>query len=373
MKTLDRLSLIRAGGTLKSERPMTRVPSVSVVIPCYNYGHCLRQCVESVTRDQTGIEIEVIVVDDKSTDNSLDIACSLQAEDPRIRIISHEINKGHIQSFNDGLDAATGEFVLLLSADDLVTPGALTRAAALLMAESSVGMVYGNVIDFDTHPPPARTGEALWVVWRGSDWLRDRCRSGYNVVSGPSAVMRTSVLRAIGGYRPDLPHAGDFEMWMRTAAVSDIGFLAGVDQGYYRHHAVNMHKSMFHSGTAHGQLIDIKQRWLSFEAVFTGIGRMLPEAEQLFATARQTIACQALEYANYAYARGFLTFPVESFEQFACHIYPGVGRTRTGRALERRKRFGMISLPLHPLWTPSAVAWRSTEAMRAWRRRRIGV
>ena len=74
--------------------------------------------------------------------------------------------------------------------------------------------------------------------------------------------MRTSVLRKIGGYRPDLPHAGDFEMWLRAAAVSDVGFLVGVDQAYYRQHSDNMHRRAFESGSAHGQLIDLKQRWL---------------------------------------------------------------------------------------------------------------
>ena len=58
----------------------------------------------------------------------------------RVRVIRHEQNKGHIATDNDGLEAATGEFVLLLSADDLVTPGALTRAAELLAAEPPVGL-----------------------------------------------------------------------------------------------------------------------------------------------------------------------------------------------------------------------------------------
>src|SRR5690606_10773812 len=104
----------------------------------------------------------------------------------------------------------------------------------------------------------------------GADWLRIRCHLGYNVVPTPTAVMRTSVLRAIGGYRTDLPHAGDFEMWLRTASVADIGFLAGVDQALYRCHGHNMNSSLFHSGTDAGRLIDLEQRLLSFEAVLSG-------------------------------------------------------------------------------------------------------
>ncbi|MBF9233909.1 glycosyltransferase [Microvirga alba] len=352
---------------------MNRVPSVTIVIPVYNYGRYLRQCVESATRQQPGIDLEIIIVDDKSTDDSLDIANAIACGDSRVKIIRHLTNKGAITTYNDGLQAATGEFVALLSADDLLTPGALTRAATLLVAESSVGMVYGNAIRFGSELPTARTSGTEWIIWSGVDWLRARCRSGYNVISSPEVVMRTSTLRAIGGYRLDLPHAGDFEMWLRAAAVSDIGFLIGVDQAYYRDHAVNMNKQVFKSGTAHGKLIDLRQRWQSFEAVFSGAGHDLPERDQLFQTARRTVARHALDYANYAYARGFRDFPVDEYERFAHEVDAGVRDTKSGRALARRKRLGMTSLPLHPLWAPSAAALRLSELARRWRRRKVGV
>ncbi|WP_164838367.1 glycosyltransferase family 2 protein [Sinorhizobium meliloti] len=131
-------------GRIRAPCVLDRVPRVSVVIACDNYGHYLRQCVDSVTRDQPGIEVEVIIVDDKSTDDSIAVARSIKDCDERVRLILHEQIKGHIATYNDGLDAATGEFVLLLSADDLATPGALTHAAELLVAEPSVGAVFGN-------------------------------------------------------------------------------------------------------------------------------------------------------------------------------------------------------------------------------------
>ncbi|WP_152513773.1 glycosyltransferase family 2 protein [Sinorhizobium meliloti] len=360
-------------GRIRAPSLLDRVPRVSVVIPCYNYGHYLRQCVDSVTRNQAGVEVEVIIVDDKSTDDSVAVARSIADRDKRVRLILHEQNKGHIATYNDGLDAANGEFVLLLSADDLATPGALTRAAELLVAESSVGAVYGNAIHFSGELPASRTAGRTWIIWSGVDWLRDRCRTGYNVVASPEVVMRTSVLRTIGGYRADLPHAGDFEMWLRTSAVSDIGFLVDVDQAYYRHHAVNMNKRDFSSGTAHGQLIDLKQRWQSFEAVFAGVGGKLDDSASLLQIARRTLARQALERVNYAYARGFRDFPSDEFETLARQIYPDVASTKAGRALARRKRLGMVSLPLHPLWAPSAIAWRLVQMTRPYRRRRIGI
>ena len=374
--TLDlfsRASVKFTKGRIRKARSLDRVPRVSVVIPCYNYGRFLRQCVESVSQDQPGVEVEIIIVDDKSTDDSLDIARSIQASNKRVRVIAHEQNKGHIATYNDGLEAVTGEFVLLLSADDLATPGALTRAAELLAAEPSVGLAYGNSIHFSGDPPASRSDGRGWIIWPGVDWLRDRCRSGYNVVASPEVVMRTSVLRAFGGYRADLPHAGDFEMWLRTSAVSDIGFLMGVDQAYYRHHAVNMNKSDFSSGTARGQLVDLEQRWQCFEAVFAGVGAKLDDSARLLQIARRTMARQAVERVNYAYARGFRQFPAEEFEALAHKINQDVRHTKAGQALARRKRFGMVSLPLHPLWAVSAIAWRVEELIRRWRLRRIGI
>ncbi|HEY6630835.1 MAG TPA: glycosyltransferase [Rhizobiaceae bacterium] len=373
MDILSRASARLAKGSVRRAVELDRVPRVSVVIPCYNYGRYLPQCVESVTSGQPGIDLEILIVDDKSTDDSLDVARSISESDSRVRVIAHAQNKGHISTYNDGLDAATGEFVLLLSADDLVTPGALTRAAELLAAVPSVGFVYGNAIHFSRDLPPSRSQGRDWIIWSGVDWLEQRCRTGYNVAASPEVVMRTSVLRAIGGYRPDLPHAGDFEMWLRASAVADVGFLIGVDQAYYRHHTGNMHEKDFKSGTPHGQFTDLNERWRSFEAVFSGVGCGLEDRPRLLQIARRTMARRALEHVNYAYARGLADFPAARFEALACEIDRDVARTSTGRALARRKRLGMISLPLHPLWAPSAIALRLGLRLRGWRHRRIGV
>lgn len=110
--------------------------------------------------------------------------------------------------------------------------------------------------------------------------------------------MRTLVLRTIGGDRADLPHAGAVEMWLRTSAVSEIGFLVGVDRRNSRHHAVNMNKRDFSQAPLHGQLIDLKQRWQSFAAVFAGGGGKLDDSATLLQVARRTLARQALERVN---------------------------------------------------------------------------
>ena len=112
----------------------------------------------------------------------------------------------------------------------------------------------------------------------------------------------------------------------------NIGYLVGVDQAYYRQHAVNMNATMFSSGTPKGQLIDLRQRWQSFEAVFSGVGAELGNAAELHAIARRTLSGHALKLANYAYARRVSIFPVAEAEALAYEIDPGIGSSMTGRA-----------------------------------------
>lgn len=294
----QRLALLgHAGARVTRPRPLTGTrPLVSVVIPCYNYGHYLPGCVESVL-DQPGVDLDVVIVDDASPDGSAETVRRLVAGDPRLRAIYHQTNQGHIATYNDGLATVRGEYVLLLSADDLLVPGALGRAAALMEAHPSVGLVYGATVDFTGTPPPARTDATSWIVWQGGEWLAGRCRSGRNPLLSPEAVMRTSVLRKLGGYRADLPHAADFAMWLGAAMVSDIGYVGGADQAYYRVHAQSMSKTV-----NAGMVIDIQQRLLTFDVTLAGdralTGAAIPGATRdLLAAAHRALARQALEHA----------------------------------------------------------------------------
>ena len=370
---LPRLIAAKMGGALKLTEPLRRRPRVSVVIPCYNYGRYLRTCVESALRHQHGVDVEIIIVDDKSTDNSLVIAQAIAVRHPEVSVIAQPVNMGAVATYNHGLTLSRGEYVVLLSADDLLTPGALTRAAKIMEMQPSVGLVYGAAPKFHDIPPAARSGHGDWIHWPGQQWLRIRCQSGYNVIASPEVMMRSSVLRQIGLYRTDLPHAGDLEMWLRAASVSDVGFLIATDQAFYRQHQTNMHKATFKSGTHEGGLIDLEQRAQAFQAALGNSASKMHA--QLLATARASIARHAVDDINYAYARGQRSFPVSSYEALARDLSPHFADTAEARALTRRKRLGMmtIGLPLHPVWAASVIALRMVELGRRARRFAIGV
>nr|WP_234833896.1 hypothetical protein [Sinorhizobium meliloti] len=158
------------------------------------------------------------------------VARSIKDRDERVRLILHEQIKGHIATYNDGLDG-----------DDAGRAYPCRRTAGCrAIRRSGLRRRF-----FSGGLPARRTVGRTWIIWSGVDWLRDRCRTGYNVVASPEVAMRTLVLRTIGGDRADLPHAGAVEMCLRTSAVSEIGFLVGVDRRNSRHHAVNMNKRDF--------------------------------------------------------------------------------------------------------------------------------
>ena len=253
---------------------MTRV---SVVIPCYNYGHFLGDALGSVLHDQPGVDVRVLIIDDASSDGSAEIAKQLSAGDSRVDVISHPTNRGNLATYNEGLlEWADGDYTVLLSADDRLTPGALGRAKALLDAHPGVGFVYGHPLKFQQGSPLpiARTKKCGWSVWSGQWWLERRFRDGHNCITSPEVMVRTSLQKRVGGYDARLGHTGDMEMWMRLAACADVGYLRGVDQAYYRVHGQNM-------TTSRNQLVDLRQRRLAYEVLLESYGHKLKDAAQL--------------------------------------------------------------------------------------------
>src|SRR5450755_77419 len=306
-----------------------RCPTVSVVIPCYNYGHYLPQCIQSVL-DQQGVSLNIVVIDDASSDGSTEIVRNLPELDPRIRVICHATNQGHIATIGEAMTVGDGDYTVLLSADDLLTPGCLARSAALMEEHPSVGLTYGFPIVFsDAELPPARTVATRWIIWPGHNWISSLCRTGRNVLRSPEAMIRTSVLRQIGQGRPELPHSADFEFWMRAAAISDIGYVGGADQAYYRAHENNMHYS-------YGLLDDVTARLGAFDALFAERAHLLPAASEMRRVAHRTLALDALGHGIGAYARGAAdSEPIEEFAAFAVDAWPDVKNSGEWRTLCR--------------------------------------
>jgi hypothetical protein len=276
------------------------VSRVSVVIPCHNYAAELRMCLDSVLSQQ-GVDLDVLVIDDFSSDASAGVAADYAARDSRVQWRRHAANQGHILTYNEGLGWARGDYTVLISADDVLAPGALRRAAAVLDAHPEVGFVYGHVVRFvDSQPRPASQVRPPRVhIWEGEDWVWRRFRDGHNVISSPEVMVRTALQRKVGGYRVDLPHSGDLEMWLRLASYAKVAYLRGVDQAYYRVHARSMARRKY--GAA---LSDLTQRWTAFDVAASQGGRPAAAQARLRQAAGRAIAREALASASRAFDRG---------------------------------------------------------------------
>lgn len=324
-------------------QPQRSQPTVSVVIPCYRYGHFLPSCVRSVL-DQEGVDVDVLIIDDASPDDSADVAHRLAKEDSRVRVIVHETNMRHIATYNEGLSAASGEFALLLSADDLLAPQALANATALLSANPEVGLVYGFTKSFMETPPPARTEPKSWSIWSGQEWLDLVSTRVSNPIYTPEAVMRTKTLNDLAGYDDRLPHAADFLMWMRAATRGSIGRVNGVDLAYYRFHDDNMHRTQYA-----GALRDLTERYRAFEILFEDDGERIANVPRLHAAARRGVAREALYVASQAYRGRSRPSPDEAdvlveLAAFAEEIWPQSRDSRlrhTFESLAKRAQRGL--------------------------------
>ncbi|MGY1649749.1 glycosyltransferase family 2 protein [Geodermatophilus sp. SYSU D01119] len=341
-------------------QPLTTRPRVSVVIPCYNYGHYLPDAVASAL-GQPGVEVDVLVVDDASPDGSVEVAHRLAAADPRVRVLAHPVNRGHIATYNDGLAEVDGDHVVLLSADDLLAPGSLARAAALLEAHPDVAFTYGYAESFAEAPPPARTAVRSWSVWSGERWAYRLSRHAHNVVVNPEVVMRGSIMDKLVGYDPALPHAADLDLWIRAAQLGSVGRVNGPHQAFYRAHGANMHL------TDYGSLLyDLRERLTVFDAAFAPDGRSDGSTRRL--AARRALAREALRLAWRARLAGGGSGAdtVEAFTDWARDTWPGVVRTPTWRAVTERRE----ATP--PEWERAAASLylrgRSHLWWRRWRR-----
>jgi glycosyltransferase involved in cell wall biosynthesis len=314
---------------------------VNVVVPCYNYGRFLADCVSGALDDQPGMDVRVLIIDDASQDDSAEIAQKLAASDDRVDVIVHTANKGHIATFNEGLlDWADGDYCVLISADDKLTPGALRRAADVMDANPEVGFVYGGVVSFHDGEEmrPAKTTSRPPKIWSGQQWLTQRFREAHTVCYSPEVIIRTSVQHKVGGYNPELYHTSDVEMWMRLAAVADVGYVFA-EQAYKRSHGEMM------SGVV-DDLLHLKQRRKAYESVLKIYGDVLPNTAELSALVHRELAKEALWHACRAYdQRQTDTVPVDELVGFAFDCWPNAFSLSTYRGLQLRRRAGASAAP----------------------------
>lgn len=185
---------------------------VSVIIPCYNYGRYLRQAVESVLA-QTYQNWEIIIVNDGSSDNTVEVAESLIKQNPgnRIRLINQANSGQPAISRNRGISEAKGEYILPLDADDMITPTMLEECLRILEADFSVAIIYTDRLDFDGVNQVVRARDYDFPLLRYANHI-SHC-----------ALYRREVWEAVGGYRTNVIGVEDWDFWVAAGAKGYFG------------------------------------------------------------------------------------------------------------------------------------------------------
>ncbi len=212
-------------------------PRITVHVPCYNYGRFLPDALDSLLA-QSFADWEAVVIDDASDDDTA--AVLSRYRDPRIRIVRHPVNRGHIATYNEGISLAAGEFFVILSADDRYKPCFLARVVNCFDEHPEVALVYtdGDLIDDNgdlLRPNDGTFGKS--GVYQGLPLLFAR-----TFIAASGGVARTATLRAVGGYDPDLPHTADAYLWCRLAILGPFGYVAESLYDFRLHHGSMQHQ-----------------------------------------------------------------------------------------------------------------------------------
>ncbi len=217
------------------------LPLVTVLVPCFNSARFLRQALDSIV-SQSYTNLEIILLDDHSTDGSADIAADYA---PAVRVIRQTRNLGQFGNVNAGLALARGEYVCIFHSDDEYLPTIIEEEVHFLRAHPEVGAVFttDRFIDAEGReygrmrlPREIPPGAPLDYPQVLNALLTHKNR----IFVGPSAMVRAAIYRKVGAYDESrYGIAADLDMWVRISRISRVAVL-GRPLMRYRHFHGNL-------------------------------------------------------------------------------------------------------------------------------------
>ena len=202
-------------------------PLVTVIIPVYNAAAYVGEAIGSIL-NQTYRNLEVLVFNDGSKDNSAEIIRAMQAQDPRLKLFDSAENFGYVVHLNKGLELAQGKYIARMDADDSALPERLAQQIAFLEANPAAGLC-GTWFDIIGRPDiiermPVTDAEIRLGLLANTAFAH------------PTVVMRAAVLREHGvKYDTHFMPAEDYYMWYKLSKFTQLGNIPQVLL-HYRHH-----------------------------------------------------------------------------------------------------------------------------------------
>ncbi len=213
---------------------MSGTVKVSVIMPVYNAAPYVEEAIESVL-GQHFDAFELVVGDDGSTDGTAAVL-RRYARHPRVRVLTHPMNRGAAATRNALLREARGVYATPCDADDLMLPGNLRRLSGFLDAHPEIGVVYGDLLVLELGLDDELLGSPSII---GADCNRtwDLVE---NVVNHGGSMSRRELLLRAGGYDEGVYSVDDWSLWLKVAELTRIHYLAGEVYYVWRRHPRSM-------------------------------------------------------------------------------------------------------------------------------------
>jgi glycosyltransferase involved in cell wall biosynthesis len=198
-----------------------KFPLVSVIAICFNHEKYVIECLQSVV-NQSYNNVELIIVDDFSNDNSREKILEFVKKNPSARIIFNEKNIGNCRSFNQALKISTGKYIIDLSTDDVLLPKKIEKQVKKIEETESIGVIFSDADFIDGNSNFLGNIRKNLILPIGNvyeDILEGKC-----FTMPVTMMMRRTILELLGGYDENLAYE-DFDFWIRSSRICDFGYI----------------------------------------------------------------------------------------------------------------------------------------------------
>jgi glycosyltransferase involved in cell wall biosynthesis len=285
-----------------------KMPLVTIVVPCYNHEKYIKDTIESII-NQTYKNIELIVIDDGSKDNSAKVIHRLTNKYNFIFIT--RLNKGLCATLNEGINLAKGSYFCACASDDKYTLDKIEKQVKFMESNPNFAMCYGNKINFND------TGDQnkIKVLNPTSGWIFEDIILNNTIIPALTTMQKINVLKDLDGYDENL-FIEDWDMWLRIADKYEIGYL---DEylGYYRTHERNISKQKLKMYEGQKTILD---KWINKERF------------------KFYLSKQKLKWLNF--------LAIEHKKQAKNYIYPGMSQIFTSEYLKGIIKLFFINIKL---------------------------
>ena len=194
------------------------MPKISIITPAFNAESTITHTIKSV-QEQTFSDFELIIIDDGSTDKTIEVINNIQ--DERIQVISYK-NGGVSTARNRGITHANGEFIAFIDADDLWTSDKLELQLAALKNNPQAGVAYSwtSFMDVDERGEPVSFLPSPEYSYMGD--VYQQLLMGDFILSGSNTLIRSQAIQSAGEFEPTLKSCEDWDYWLRLAARFDF-------------------------------------------------------------------------------------------------------------------------------------------------------